>query len=162
MVTVVDLSVLRPFTIPDMGLLMELQSKTCVCKGIRSCLLCERPEQIGATAAASTFNRDPLTSTTTFYLCHYCGKILREEETVPDLEAKPLLKCKTGNCGPVLNTIKTKKEGFELDDSSVVPEGVTVIKEFVSREKEREIVLEIDGSQWAESQSGRRKQVSEI
>ena len=37
---------------------------------------------------------------------------------------------------------------------------VTVVKDFVSEEEERCIVAEIDGSRWAESQSGRRKQVS--
>ena len=137
------------------------QRKKCACKGIRSCLLCESGPEQTAVAAASSF-RDPPTSTTIFYQCHCCGKILRGDEAVPDLEGKPLLKCIAGTCGPELKIIRAKKEGVELDDLSVVPEGVIVVKEFVGREKEREIVLEIDKSQWAESQSGRRKQVGQI
>ena len=79
-----------------------------------------------------------------------------------ELEAKPLLKCKAGRCGPELRIIKTRKEARDLCHSAAMPEGVTVVKEFVSREEEREIVLEIDRSQWAESQSGRRKQVKTL
>ena len=38
-------------------------------------------------------------------------------------------------------------------------EGVTVVKEFVSHEEEVSIMAAIDGQPWANSQSGRRKQV---
>ena len=137
------------------------QSRKCACKGIRSCLVCERPEQTGAAAAASSF-KPPSSSTTVFYQCHHCGEILREDEAMPELDTKPLLKCEAGRCGRELRIMRTRKEANDLchSTSAVVPEGVTVVKEFVSREEEREIVLEIDRSRWVESQSGRRKQVN--
>ena len=83
---------------------------------------------------------------------------------MPELEAsRPLLSCRAGRCGPELRVIKIYgKEASELCHGAAVPEGVTVVKEFISREEEREIVAEIDRSQWAESQSGRRKQVREV
>lgn len=39
--------------------------------------------------------------------------------------------------------------------------GVSVIQEFTSLEEEKELVEAIDQEPWAESQSGRRKQVSQ-
>ena len=136
------------------------QTRKCACKGIRSCLLCEGQEQTSAIAATSI--KDPSTTTTTLYQCHRCGKILREDQTDPELEGKPLLKCQAGRCGVEVKVIRIKHEAVELSDlrcGAMVPEGVTVVKEFVGPEEEREIVAEIDSSQWAESQSGRRKQV---
>ena len=138
------------------------QSRKCACKGIRSCLLCEKPEQTAGglgTASANVSSNFEHNDPAFFYQCHHCGKILREDETVPELDAKPLLRCTAGGCGPELRVIRIEKEASELCHSATVPEGVTVIKEFVSSEEEREIVSEIDRSQWAESQSGRRKQV---
>lgn len=139
------------------------QGRRCACKGIRSCLVCEEPKQTGGAGAAaiSSFKKDPLTNITctTLYQCHHCGKILREDETMQELEAKPLLRCRAGRCGKELKIIRIRREPGDLYHGATVPEGVTVIKEFVSREEEREIVAEIDRSQWAESQSGRRKQV---
>jgi hypothetical protein len=150
---------------------MDQQGRKCACKGIRSCLVCEGPELtgggggLGAAAAISSFKEDPFTNatTTTLYQCHHCGKILREDETMPELgEAKPLLSCRSGRCGPEMKIIRIR--GGEASDvcprrGAAMPDGVTVVKEFISREEEREIVAEIDRSQWAESQSGRRKQV---
>lgn len=132
-----------------------MEQRRCACKGVRSCLICERPEEAAARV------RD---TTTSFYQCHRCGNILRQGVVQPDLEAKPLFVCKTGDCGPEEKIIRARwrgKEAVELDNvyDSAVFEGVTVVKEFVSFEEEREIVSEIDANRWAESQSGRRKQV---
>ena len=129
--------------------------------------MCEGSKQTGGAAAAaiSSFKKDHFINTTTLYQCHQCGKILREDETMQELESKPLLRCRTERCGPEMKTIRIKREPSDLYHGvcgatiDTVPEGVTVVKEFVSREEEREIVVEIDRNQWAESQSGRRKQV---
>ena len=130
-----------------------MEGRACACKGIRSCLVCEGADKV---------DKESKDATAVFYQCYRCGCILKEEDLEPDLEARPLLVCSAGSCGPREKIIRAKKEGFVLDNlSSTVFEGVTIIKEFVSREEEREIVSQIDTKQWAESQSGRRKQVSE-
>ena len=118
-----------------------MEQRTCACKGVRRCLLCERPDE------ATDKSKD---STTVFFQCHRCGIILKEELVEPDLEASFLFVCSAGSCGPEKKILRTTKEGIE---------GVTVVKDFVSREEERDIVSQIDAHQWAESQSGRRKQV---
>lgn len=69
--------------------------------------------------------------------------------------------CSGGCCGQEKKVLRTIKEGTGLKEflNGVVFEGVTVVKDFMSRDEERNIVSQIDAHQWAESQSGRRKQV---
>lgn len=40
--------------------------------------------------------------------------------------------------------------------------GIILLPDFLTKEEEREILCKIDEHDWVESQSGRRKQVSEI
>ena len=130
--------------------------KKCACKGVRTCLLCETQDK----AAAATHFDD---SSILFYQCHRCGKLLKEEHATPDLEATPLFACGAQHsCEGEKKIIAARLEASELDKRwcGGVFEGVTVVKNFISAEEEGEIVKEIDSHQWAESQSGRRKQVS--
>ena len=47
-------------------------------------------------------------------------------------------------------------------DYMAVPLGVTVVKDFLSTEEEASIVEAIDRQPWANSQSGRQKQVGSL
>ena len=133
---------------------MELNK--CACKGVRSCIICERDGE-----AAEKWRVCDLATAMSFYQCHRCGNIAREELLDADSAEKPFFVCSTGSCGQEENIIRARHEFVELEGScrSPVFEGVAVVKDFVSIEEERRIVSEIDANQWAESQSGRRKQV---
>ena len=100
----------------------------------------------------------------TVYQCHRCGKILREGEACPDTSAHPLYTCLHQLC-PALEQLQITVPDGSSDDEPTrwLPDftGVTVLKEFVSKEEEAEIVGAIDCCAWVESQSGRRKQVSD-
>ena len=122
------------------------EGKLCSCKGIRTCLLCE-PAKTSAPVA-----REPSTQV---YQCHNCGKIVDEVNVRVDPIAPPLFTCCGQRCGP---TVATLHAHCTLEGEPF--EGVTVVKEFISREEEEKIVEDIDRSVWAESQSGRKKQVS--
>lgn len=130
-----------------------MEQKKCACKGVRSCLICERPDVVEDKTQTTSV------STRHLYQCHNCGSILGEGET--DFQAESLPVCVAGRCRERKKVTRARLEASEQDGSlcSALFEGVTVIKEFVSVEEEERIVSEIDASQWAESQSGRRKQV---
>ena len=121
------------------------EEKFCACKGIRTCLLCE---------PTKTSVRVAKIPTTQFYQCHNCGKIVDEANVCVDPLPSPLFTCSSQRCGPIAATLRGHctlvGEPFE---------GVTVVKEFVSREEEEKIIEVIDQSVWAEYQSGRKKQV---
>ena len=111
-----------------------IELKKCACKGVRTCLICERPEVV-----AAKILEDP---SITFYQCHRCGKLRKKEQLLPDIEATPLLVCGAGNCGLEKKIIAARKEAVELDKRwcSTVFEGVTVVKDFISPDEEREIL----------------------
>ena len=134
---------------------LAMEQTTCACRGVRSCLLCETP------AVAADISKR---LTTVFFQCHRCGVILTEEVAEPDLDASPFFVCSNGSCGPEKKILSITKErtGLKFFLNGVVIEGVTVVKDFVSRKEERDIVAQIDAHHWAESQSGRRKQVCYI
>ena len=131
---------------------LGMEQRTCACRGVRSCLLCERPTEAVERSKGST---------TVFFQCHICSAIVKEELTEPDSDDSLFFVCSGGCCAQekkVINTAKeeTRSKGFL---NGAVFEGVTVVKDFISREEERDIASQIDAHQWAESQSGRRKQV---
>lgn len=96
--------------------------------------------------------KEPVAS---FYQCHNCGDILNEENICVEPSAPPLFTCgRSLHCRPTTPALQARctVKGLPF-------EGVTVVKEFVSCEEEEKIINDIDKSAWAESQSGRRKQV---
>ena len=96
--------------------------------------------------------KEPVTS---FYQCHNCGRILDEENICVDPNAPPLFTCgKSLRCRPTTPALQARctVKGLPF-------EGVTLVKEFVSCDEEEKLAHDIDRSAWAESQSGRRKQV---
>ena len=153
----------------------KAHSQSCGCKGIRKCLLCEQLRGAAATVAVKPHH--------TLYQCHRCGKILEEEEKCPDTSAHPLYTCPHQPC-PTLELLQvnihrlvdcrsageptsqfqedllqaeSRLQGYEGEPQGFT--GVTVMKGFMSEEEEAGIVDAIDRCVWAESQSGRRKQV---
>ena len=129
-----------------------MEQRTCACRGVRSCLLCERPAEAADRIKGST---------TVFYQCYRCGVIVEEKLAEPDSDDSLFFVCSGGCCRQEKKVLSTAKEGTGLKEflNGIVFEGVTVVKDFISREEERDIVSQIDAHQWAESQSGRRKQV---
>ena len=114
---------------------------SCGCTGIRTCLICEEKKR----------PRKPTIepSLTTLYMCPNCGRIFSTSGTAAISSSPPLQLCSPlcTSGEPVLHAAPELKE-------------VSVVKDFVTEEEERSIVAEIDSSRWAESQSGRKKQVS--
>lgn len=153
----------------------KADDKSCACKGIRTCLLCENLKGAAATVAVKPRQ--------TIYQCHRCGEILTEERKIPDISAHPLYTCLYQPC-PTLELLQINihrladsssdgepasqfQKGFSHAGSRLQDyegelqgfSGVTVLKGFVSEEEEARIVEAIDRCAWVESQSGRRKQV---
>lgn len=113
------------------GVVME---KRCGCKGVRSCLLCE--------AEGQKSPPEPLPALS-FTQCHRCGELF---PLGSDVTRCPMTSCTPKRIwSPVLSDV-----GFD---------GVTVVQDFVTPREEEETVRTIDQHPWAESQSGRRKQV---
>ena len=84
----------------------------------------------------------------TLYQCHKCGKL--STDAVPSHEAPPLYTC-SSSCVTVPMLVGK-------DESCKDFSGTLVVKDFLTREAEEEIVTTIDRSPWAGSQEGRKKQ----
>lgn len=116
----------------------------CGCKGIRTCLVCEHKNAI-----VPQVDKPQMA----LYQCHKCGRIM--EARAPcgrlDPDAPPLYSCQS-ICSNVRVLLASHRQEWQF-------EGVTVVKDFISAEEEDLIVGEINSRVWAESQSGRRKQV---
>ena len=96
--------------------------------------------------------KEPVAS---FYQCHNCGNIFNEENICVEPNAPPLFTCgRSQHCRPTAPSLQA-----HCTVKGLPFEGVTVVKEFVTCEEEEKIINDIDESAWAESQSGRRKQV---
>ena len=117
---------------------MEMK-RSCACKGIRSCFLCKPDPLHSGTLAAMV----------TFIQCHRCGNLIRSSED----HSCPVA-CR-GNSGRVLRPCLAPGQLPE----GLVFDGVTIIKDFINEEEENSLIREINVCGWAESQSGRRKQV---
>lgn len=130
----------------------------CACKGIRTCLICEQRK--GATRA-KYYDSSPNSLT----LCYRCGKpfLADTNHQIPD-DPFPMTSC-SPSC-TIESTLLTDCIKDNLSgriDSQYLSNfgGILVSKEFVSEEEETSIVDAIDCIGWAESQSGRKKQVCE-
>lgn len=113
--------------------------KRCACKGVRSCLLCE----------GAGHNAPPSGEVSVFTQCHLCGRLL-EGAWSAERGAR--------QCPVPCSVQKVWKPSLSLEDGLDFS-GVTVIQEFITAEREGEMVAQIEAWPWAESQSGRRKQV---
>ena len=110
----------------------------CNCKGIRTCLVCEKAGAVPAVWPKVQH---------TLYQCHNCGKL--SPDIVPSREDPPLYAC-SSSCVtvPVLAG----------EDSCNSFGGTLVVKDFLTQKGEEEVVTAIDTSQWVGSQEGRKKQ----
>lgn len=111
----------------------------CKCKGIRTCLLCERAGAVPVVGPKVQ---------RTFYQCYKCGKI--SENAVPSREVPPLYTC-SESC-VAIPTLGGNDDGCK--DFC----GILVVKDFLTQEEEEDLVATIDSSPWAGSQEGRKKQ----
>ena len=121
----------------------------CGCRGVRTCLLCEgRRGNLARTD-------DTASDSNSLYQCHNCGEVLPLRDCPEDLSLPPLHACREScTAASVLCSSSL------MQQQTYAPvEGVTVVKEFISPQEEAAILADIDSQHWADSQSGRRKQV---
>lgn len=118
---------------------------TCGCRGIRKCLICELNKEQRSVA---DIVKD---KSIEFYQCYNCGNMIDIQETVILDALSPLRRCKRDcNGEPTL---------YPPGHVTCSLNGTVVFKEFISVDEELFLIRQIDESGWAESQSGRRKQV---
>ena len=115
----------------------------CGCTGVRSCLLCEAK------------GRNPPSSATTagtlgYTQCRKCGELFLHKDN-------DVTECHLTSCPPqrIWTPTGSVTAGLRF-------EGVSVYQEFLSPQEEEEVVRAIDEHLWAESQSGRMKQVRSL
>ena len=124
----------------------------CGCRGIRTCLVCEISKTI-ATVKNVTATDEEL------YQCYRCGQILSGDFAVaqkPLRECTDRTKCPPRSCLYMHEQMALgRREGSNFS-------GVTVVKEFITESEEESLIHQMDSLQWAESQSGRKKQVSSL
>lgn len=127
--------------------LMAVQKK-CGCTGTRSCLLCEL-----ARPGKEKWAPDPLVApSVVFTQCSRCGELIKAGPPGEEDQAKSHVTCAPQG---ILKPSLSLPDGPRFD-------GVSVVKEFISREQEMAFIEFIDRHQWVESQSGRRKQVGMV
>ncbi|XP_054162870.1 DNA N6-methyl adenine demethylase-like [Oppia nitens] len=107
-----------------------MSNKQCVCKGIRSCGRCD--------------DRKPIETNTTNQLYVYCGKC-RDKAFVQSL---------VDHNQHQQHCMKS----LTIDVDYVRIDGLYVVNDIISAEQELGLVDVIDGIEWCDSQSGRRKQ----
>ena len=90
--------------------------------------------------------------------CHNCGKTGSIDDCPGDDFQSPLHACS----GPPCDSATVLQVSSLHTAAGALFEGVTVIKEFLSQEEEAAILSAIDVHSWADSQSGRKKQVSSL
>ena len=137
-----------------------MEMSVCACKGIRTCLICEQMKGVTGTKHYDS-------SSSSLNLCFRCGNLFMTDPNhgMPD-DHVPMMSC-SPFCSSVKSTLQAAcvKDNLEclsgIIDSQFVSDfdGVLVVKDFVSEEEEMSIVHAIDCVGWAESQSGRKKQV---
>lgn len=123
--------------------------RTCGCRGIRHCLVCQ--------SDAAT---DVPKSEREIYQCCNCGRLMHNGMEY-EILSSPLRKCrKEQNCQNQYHLVVPDHVTVSnQSDETISYGGVTVIKEFVTSKEEESLINQLDMSLWAESQSGRRKQV---
>lgn len=115
----------------------------CGCRGERSCLVCEE-EARGPTVLPDY----------QFYQCVNCGRLLQSMPA--DFPDGPLVTC-PAPCGHA--HVLTVPDHVTLGTTSLEFGTISVVKEFVFADEETALVKHMDSLSWAQSQSGRRKQV---
>ncbi|XP_071480113.1 alpha-ketoglutarate-dependent dioxygenase alkB homolog 4-like [Diadema antillarum] len=110
------------------------QPRPCGCKGIRTCLACER-QGTSAAPPATSWNLEAL-----WRYCYLCGKVQPPHHD-------PGVQVSSSGCCPVVH-----------DNGGFLLPGILVIPDFISEEEELKMVRIIDESPWKPSQSGRHKQ----
>ena len=111
----------------------------CKCKGIRTCLLCERAGAVPAVWPKVQH---------TLYQCHKCGKL--SANAVPSPDVSPFYTC-SSSCA-IVTTLAGKDGG--CGDFC----GTLVVKNFLTEKEEEDLVTALDASPWVGSQEGRQKQ----
>ena len=123
-------------------------TQLCGCMGKRTCLICK------PVVPEADERQDVL------YQCHRCGRIAPDGEAQVDPTTPPLNTCAEPCSAINRRLVACFVRGSCCENGPIRFEGVCIIKNFVSAEEEMEIAANIDSWKWAESQSGRRKQVN--
>lgn len=123
----------------------------CGCRGVRRCLLCEGE-------ATRSAKRDE-TDNPSLYFCHNCGDVRSSLECREDPASSPLRVCKERCTAPTAAVLRCRARPALTHGATPPFDGVTIVKEFMSREEEAAILSTVDSHTWRDSQSGRRKQV---
>ncbi|XP_070536662.1 LOW QUALITY PROTEIN: alpha-ketoglutarate-dependent dioxygenase alkB homolog 4-like [Ptychodera flava] len=108
---------------------METVQRTCGCKGVRTCLVCENLRHKRNRGNVVSRYEKP---SSVKYFCRLCNKAWTDQ---------------------MHDTHVTSNDTDCIDFP-----GVCILEKFVSEAEEADIVKEMDKSQWKDSQSGRRKQ----
>ncbi len=124
---------------------------TCACKGIRSCLVCEVTKESTSKATKEC--------SLELQMCYKCGTVSKANKSSSTPPLNPLWACSPACTIDGGRTIRPVATDVNYKDVLADFEEVVIVKEFVSPEEETSIVADIDHQKWAESQSGRRKQV---
>jgi len=113
------------------------KNKFCVCKGIRTCLICEKTLNHKLIDNLSVEDN----GSNIFIYCNKCGdKAFLQQFSDHSLHSDLTLVNKTDN-----------KNFISID-------GLFLKEEVITKEEEIELVQKIDSINWTDSQSGRRKQ----
>ena len=130
-----------------------LGNKTsCACKGIRTCLVCEVSDARAISKKQEEEERQE------YFVCCNCGRTC----LVGGARSRPLSlepSCLSLEC---TNMSSLVVPDHLIGNEDIPFGGVTIVKNFISEKEEAELVSLIDSVQWAESQSGRRKQVRQL
>ena len=108
---------------------------SCGCKGIRTCLICEKQGKFSNQQHSATGNVQA------YFFCSRCNVCYRYTDA--SKATQPEANCKD-----------------HAINSSLQVKGIKVIDNFLSLQEETEMIHHIDLSSWAISQSGRKKQVN--
>ncbi len=136
---------------------MAASYSACGCKGIRTCLICESLVDSNVHKRFST----NIPSDTDIYMCYNCGNFIIDEEmrSQQTEQQTPLKRCVSQTTCILTNYLCSPDHVTISDNQCVEFSGVTIVKDFISPLIERDLIQQIDSSRWAESQSGRMKQV---
>lgn len=129
---------------------------TCACKGIRTCLICEKPKaakeddekksaesEKQAAILELALNCDASPTFADYRFCRECGdKAWLGDLTIDHVNHDQLPSISSSSSQPASISIK----------------GVFVAVECITQEEEAFLVQQIDAGEWVDSQSGRRKQ----
>ena len=136
-----------------MYMYVHTMASNCGCKGIRSCLVCEPDTLRKCTTVKNVPDKD-------VYMCYNCGNVINTSDSELSLSRPPLRRCAENDC-KLADCLYSPDHVTTSDphEQCIQFNGITVVKDFITPMLENDLIREIDSSEWAESQSGRRKQV---